>query len=196
MFTGIIDTVGVIETIEPLGEGRRLTIRAPWAGELQVGESVAIDGVCLTVVHADKSTFSVEVVRETMARTIAGEYGQGSRVHLERALALGDRLDGHLVQGHVDDTARVGSIERRGENRYISIELPASGRALVAARGSIAVNGVSLTVLDVDTSLVHLSIVPHTWEVTTFSDLEAGDRVNLEFDIVARYIERQLEMKR
>lgn len=196
MFTGIVETVGVIDAVEPLGEGRRLAVRAPWADEVRVGDSVALDGMCLTAVWAEKTTFGVEVVRESIARTTAGEYTPGRRVHLERALTLKDRLDGHLVQGHIDATARVQSIERRGENRYISIELPVSGRALVAAQGSIAVNGVSLTVLDVDASLVHLSIIPHTWDVTTFSDLNVGDRVNIEFDIVARYIQRQMEMRK
>lgn len=193
MFTGIVETIGSVAAVEPLGEGRRLAVAAPWAGDLRIGESVAVDGACLTVVEAAGGTFRVEAVRETLARTIAGGYAVGRRVHLERALAVGDRLGGHFVQGHVDDVAIVQAMERQGENRYIQLSLPAPGRPLVADRGSIAVNGVSLTVLGLTDEGVRLSIVPHTWRATTFPDLTPGDPVNVEYDLIARYVQRLLE---
>lgn len=188
MFTGIVETVGTIESVEPLGEGRRLELSASFAGELVLGESVSVDGCCLTVVEVADDGFALEAVRETLKRTIAADYVPGRRVNLERALAVGDRLGGHFVQGHVDAVGVVQSIERQEENRYIDLSFPAPDRPLVAPRGSIAVNGVSLTVLDVGESAVRLSIIPHTWSVTNFRALAVGDGVNLEYDLIARYL--------
>jgi riboflavin synthase len=178
-----------------LGEGRTLEISASWADDLETGESVAVDGTCLTVVGHSNGAFRVEAVRETIARTIISHYKPGRRVNLERSLVVGDSLGGHLVQGHVDDVGTVNSIERREENRYISLLLPESGRPLVADRGSIAVNGVSLTVLSVTDTGVRLSIVPHTWVATTFEDLTVGCPVNVEYDLVARYVQRLMEAR-
>ena len=189
MFTGIIETIGTLREAEPLGEGRRLTVTAPWAADLSVGESVAVDGVCLTVVRAGEDAFIVEAVRETVRRTTIGGWTSGRRVHLERALALGDRLGGHLVQGHVDCVGTVQAMERQGENRYIALTLP-DGRELAAPRGSIAVNGVSLTILGLVSDGVELSIVPHTWSATTFDELSPGEGVNVEYDMIARYLQQ------
>ncbi|HUP01618.1 MAG TPA: riboflavin synthase [Gemmatimonadota bacterium] len=193
MFTGIIESVGEVRAVDPFGDGRRLTIAAPWSAEAALGESIAVDGACLTVVDAGPEAFRVEAVRETVARTIVGEYAPGRRVNLERALRAGDRLGGHFVQGHVDGCATVQAIERQGENRYIEIALPASGRPLVAPQGSIAVNGVSLTVLGVTDAGVRLSIIPHTWSFTMLADLAPGNRVNVEYDLIARILSRLLE---
>ncbi|HET9332593.1 MAG TPA: riboflavin synthase [Gemmatimonadota bacterium] len=192
MFTGIIDTIGVVQAIEPLGEGRRLRLSAPWATELATGESVAVAGVCLTVTEAGADTFLVEAVRETIRRTTLGSLQVGRRIHLERALAVGDRIGGHFVQGHVDCVGTVRSMERQGENRYLSVSLP-TGRELAAPRGSIAVDGVSLTILDADPGGVRLSIVPHTWGATAFPDLTPGDGVNVEYDMIARYLKHLVE---
>lgn len=192
MFTGIIETVGTVLAAEPLGEGRRLKFQAPWRADLSKGESVAVDGVCLTVVGTSAEAFTVEAVRETVRLTTIGSWSPGRRVHLERALAVGDRLGGHIIQGHVDCVGTVQTMERQGENRYIDLALP-SGRELAAPRGSIAVNGVSLTVLDAGAESVRLSIVPHTWAVTTFPDLTQGDGVNVEYDLIARYLKRLLD---
>ncbi|HET7692232.1 MAG TPA: riboflavin synthase [Gemmatimonadota bacterium] len=192
MFTGIIDTIGTVAGADPFGEGRRLTLSAPWAGSLAVGESVAVDGVCLTVVEAGAEAFAVEAVRETMALTTIGSWAPGRRVHLERALAVGDRLGGHLVQGHVDCVGTVQAMERQGENRYIAVTLP-SGRELAAPRGSIAVNGVSLTVFRLAREGVELSIVPHTWRATAFADLAPGAGVNIEYDLIARYVKHFMQ---
>ena len=193
MFTGIIESVGEVHAVQPMDEGRRLTITAPWATEATLGESVAVDGACLTVVEVAPAGFDVEAVRETVARTIVGGYVPGDRVNLERALRLGDRLGGHFVQGHVDTRAIVQAIERQGENRYIEIALPAPGRPLAAPQGSIAINGVSLTVLEVIDAGVRLSMIPHTWSATALSDLETGDAVNVEYDLIARYLRRLLD---
>ena len=190
MFTGIIETVGRVSAVEPMGEGIRLTVAGPWREDLVLGESIAIDGVCLTVTAHGAGTFVVEAVRETLARTTLGSFEAGREVHLERALAVGDRLGGHFVQGHVDTVSRVVSMERRDENRYITISLPAAGRGLVAPQGSIAINGVSLTVLDVVTDGAALSIIPHTWDVTAFRSLMPDSEVNVEYDLVARYVQR------
>lgn len=192
VFTGIIDTIGTVAGVESLGEGRRLVLSAPWAGSLAIGESVAADGVCLTVVEAAAESFAVEAVRETVALTTIGSWASGRRVHLERALAVGDRLGGHLVQGHVDCVGTVQALERQGENRYIAVTLP-TGRELAAPRGSIAVNGVSLTVFGLVPDGVELSIVPHTWRSTAFPDLAPGDGVNIEYDLISRYVKHLLE---
>ncbi len=191
MFTGIIECVGEVLAVESLGEGRRLILVAPWAEELATGESVAVDGCCLTVVESGPGSFAVEAVRESVARTVIGSYTPGRGVHLERALVLGDRLGGHLLQGHVDTVGIVQAMERQGENRYISITLPEpESLRLVAPQGSIAVQGVSLTVLGVTDGGFRVSIVPHTWEATTFRTLAPGDGVNVEFDLIARYLAR------
>lgn len=195
MFTGIVETVGRIESVEPMDRGRRLAVAAPWAEDLAVGESVAVDGCCLTVVGTGAGTFLAEAVRETVRRTVVADYVPGTAVNLERAMAVGDRLGGHFVQGHVDRVATVQSIERQGENRYIAVDLAAPDRPLVAPRGSIAIDGVSLTVLEVDDAEIRVSIIPHTWEATNFHALTPGDRVNLEYDLVARYLKRLLEAR-
>ena len=195
MFTGIVETVGEVVAAQPLGEGRRVRIAAPWSGNLAIGESVAVDGCCLTVIGRAASTFDVEAVRETLKRTIVGGYAAGRRVNLERAARLGDRLGGHLVQGHVDRVGTVRSMERREENRYITIDLPdLEDLRLIAPRGSIAVNGISLTVLDVGQRGFSVSIIPHTLEATALRTAAVGDGVNVEYDLIARYIHRIMEL--
>ena len=195
MFTGLVEAIGTVRGTEPLGEAARLSIAAPFAAQLEIGDSVAVDGVCLTVVERGSDAFAAEAVRETLARTTLGGLEAGRRVNLERALVVGDRLGGHFVQGHVDGVAIVQAIERQGENRYIDLSLPVAGRPFVAERGSIAVNGVSLTVLALTPDGVRLSIVPHTWAVTAFPELETGDPVNVEYDLIARYLKRLTEAR-
>lgn len=194
MFTGIVEAVGIVARVEPLDKGRRMTIAVPWTEDLEVGDSLSIDGCCLTVVELDSTSCTVEAVRETLTRTIAGEYQPGTRVNLERALTLAERLDGHLVQGHVDTVGTVAGLDRRGENRYIDVSL-SGDRSLVAERGSVTVNGVSLTVLALTDDGFRVSIVPHTWSVTTYPDLAVDSPVNVEFDLVARYLARIVEAR-
>ena len=195
MFTGIVTGQGVIEGIETF-TGKDLavlTLRAPGhTDNLGQGGSLAVNGVCLTVVEAGADSFAVEAVRETVALTTIGSWAPGRRVHLERALAIGDRLGGHFVQGHVDCVGTVQTLERQGENRYIAVTLP-SGRELAPPRGSIAMNGVSLTIFRVAPDGVELSIVPHTWRATAFPDLAPGDGVNIEYDLIARYVKHVME---
>ncbi len=195
MFTGLIQAVGTIASAEPLGQGRRLAIdisglREPPA----VGASVAIDGVCLTVTTRAATVAAFDAVAETIGRTTLREKRIGDRVNLEPALRAGDPLDGHLVQGHVDATARILAIAPRAESQVWRFALPEALRPLVAAKGSVAVDGISLTVVEAATDSFTVSLIPHTLAQTTLPQKRAGDEVNLEADVLARYIRRQLTM--
>ena len=194
MFTGIVETVGrVVEAVEaPGGTRLRLASDLP-VSELEVGQSVAVDGVCLTVVARQGDCFECDVVPETLARSTLGSLVQGRRVNLERALRLGDRLDGHLVQGHVDATARVLAVDREKEEYRLQIELVPRIRSFIAAKGSVALQGVSLTVAALARASFDVALVPQTLRGTTLSALVSGDRVNVEVDLVARYLGRLLE---
>jgi riboflavin synthase len=191
MFTGLIESLGRVQRVVPGTGGTRLTI----ATELPVaamrdGESVAVDGVCLTVAprRAGKA-FEAYAIPETLSRTTLSDLRPGDEVHLERALALGDRLGGHLVQGHVDAVARVMALRRRGDDVRLTISLPAAVRRLVALKGSIAVHGVSLTVSAVDRRAFEVALIPETLARTKLGRLRPGNRLNLEADLIARYLE-------
>lgn len=190
MFTGIVAAVGKIADVTPGPGGIRLIVQA---GELAlddvaVGDSVAVNGVCLTVVALDSGAFEADVSRETLNCT-AG-FSTGARVNLEQALRLSDRLGGHLVSGHVDGVGEVSRFEPVGDNRLLAVEPPAELAKYIARKGSIAVNGVSLTVNDVNRNEFIVNLIPHTLQATGLQDLRAGDRVNLEVDMLARYVER------
>lgn len=192
MFSGIIAAVGRISRIERANGGLRLDITPGKLGlrDVDVGGSIAVDGACLTVVKRTKKSFSVDVSRETL-RCTAGLDRVGE-VNLEKALRLSDRLDGHLVLGHVDGVGKVTKVERLGENRLLRVRPPASLARYIARKGSVAVHGVSLTVNAVRGSEFEVNLIPHTLAVTTLKDLRAGDSVNLEVDPLARYAERLL----
>jgi riboflavin synthase len=209
MFTGIVEGTGtVVSMSRPRADGAaaRLEVEAPWlAGELAVGDSVAVDGCCLTVVAGGPDRFTADVVAETLRRTALGRLAAGARVNLERPLALGGRLGGHLVQGHVDGVGRVlerravgpeGSGEPQGgapEDRggeEVRVELPDDLARYVVEKGSIAVDGVSLTVAGVGQGWFAVALVPHTLATTTLGERAPGDPVNLEVDVVAKYVER------
>ncbi len=160
---------------------------------LEIGESVAHDGACLTVVGTGPGWFEVEASRETMARTTLGDMGAGARVHLERALRLGDRLGGHLVQGHVDGVGVVQRVVPQGPAKEMVVRIPGDLTRYVAAKGSLAVDGVSLTVNRVQGDLVTLTVIPHTGTVTKLGALEPGSRVNLETDVLAKYVVAALQ---
>ncbi len=195
MFTGLVSDVGVVERITPRQGGARLTLRprALPVDALAPGESVACSGVCLTVVERGGGTVTFDAVPETLSRTTVGGWRPGSAVNLERALALGDRLGGHLVQGHVDAVGEVVSRAVEGEGARLAISLPPGIAPLVAEKGSIAVDGVSLTVAAVSRDRFEVALIPETLARTTLGAAQPGTRVNLEADVLARHVARLRE---
>ncbi len=192
MFTGIVEAIGSILAVVPTERGRRLRLHCPeLAADLRVGASIAVDGACLTAVEIATEGFSVDLTGATLSRTIAGNYTEGSRVNLERALRLGDRLDGHLVQGHVDGVGEIVTVATEGDARLVDVTLPAEVAAATVLHGSIAVNGVSLTVSGLPApDRCRVVLIPHTLAVTTLSALRARQRVNLEGDLIGKYLGR------
>lgn len=200
MFTGIVEEVGRVLAVEQQGSNRDLLITARMTPELRVDQSVSHNGVCLTVVEVstapDQATawYRVTAVEETLQRSNLGALKAGDPVNLERSLRVGDRLDGHMVQGHVDDTVRCTAAEERDGSWWFSFELPAE-RHLLVAKGSICLNGVSLTIADLRTDGFSVAIIPYTYEHTTFHALRPGDRVNVEYDVLGKYVARLLEVR-
>lgn len=193
MFTGIITAVGTVARVARGADGLVLTIAAPYAG-LEPGESIAVDGACLTVESLGEGTFTVHVIATSLDRTNFGSYAEGRRVNLERALRLGDRLGGHMVQGHVDGVGAVLGTAERGDAWLVDIRVPAEIARLAIPLGSIAVDGVSLTVNARPASdVVQISLIPFTLQQTTLGDRHAGDRVHLEGDMLGKYVAALLE---
>ena len=192
MFSGIVEATGSVAGIAPAENGRRVRFRAPQILEgLRVGASISVDGACLTAIEIQPEGFSADVIGTTLSRTIAGRYAEGTRVNLERALRLGDRLDGHLVQGHVDGVGEVLEVVDQGETRLVDLTLPAEVEAVTILHGSITVNGVSLTVNALPGSgRCQVALIPHTRAVTTLGELCRGDPVNLEGDLIGKYVGR------
>ena len=188
MFTGIIIHTGVIESFERLSSGARLRLRTTDEEPFLRGESLAVNGVCLTVLPEDDGSLLTDVSDETLARTTLGALAAGARVNVERALALGDRLGGHLVQGHVDTVGALVSTESQGDFAVHRWSYPPEFTELVASKGSIAVDGVSLTVVEPDASSFGAALIPETLRRTSLGAARAGDRVNLEFDMIAKYV--------
>lgn len=190
MFTGIIRELGTITKVVRKGNGRTLTIRAPETiHRLNVGSSVSVNGVCLTVVRKRGVSFETNVMPTTLAVTGLNDATIGSKVNIEPSLRMGDELGGHELMGHVDAHARVRNVTKRGMNVLISIDLPRSIRRYVVSKGPIAVDGVSLTVKDIRTGTFDVALIPYTLENTTLGRKRAGDRVNLEADLLAKYVE-------
>ncbi|MCT1452383.1 riboflavin synthase [Corynebacterium sp. p3-SID1145] len=193
MFTGLVEEIGTVEKLERLDDAVRLTVRGPAVtADAVAGDSIAVDGVCLTVVDNDGGAFTADVMRETLDRSRLGSYGTGSRVNLERALAAGARMGGHIVQGHVDG---VGTLESRESSEHwdvLRFTLPAQLEKYVVEKGSIAINGTSLTVSAVGEGFVEVSLIPTTLHETTFGELSVGDPVNFEVDVVAKYVEKMV----
>jgi riboflavin synthase len=196
MFTGIVEATGEIASVTPAGNGARMVVHAPRLDltDLKVGDSVAVDGVCLTAVAIDGDRFAVDVSQETIDCT-AG-FRAGAAVNLEKSLRLSDRLGGHLVSGHVDGRGEVLRFEAIGESWLLEVRCPAGLEKYVARKGSVTLNGVSLTVNRVERRDFAVNLIPHTLEVTNLKDLRAGAAVNLEVDLIARYIERLLDASR
>ena len=197
MFTGIVEEVGKIRHLEARSGYQRTTIAARHMLDgVKVGDSIAIEGACHTVVQFDADTFVVESVSETLKRTTLGDCRVGSEVNLERSLKLGDRLDGHMVAGHVDGVGKVKSRTESADNVVFEFEVPNGLAPYIAEKGSVTINGVSLTVVSVTDRAFSVTVIPHTLSVTTLSDKQAGDRVNLEVDMIARYLERLVQFGR
>ncbi|MDX1439818.1 MAG: riboflavin synthase [Rubricoccaceae bacterium] len=195
MFTGIIETVGQIEGVSQLEGGCRLRITTQFASELRVDESVAVNGVCLTVVSNDDHTFETIAVEETLAKTNVGDLSKGDPANLERAMKANGRFDGHIVQGHVDATGTIKSIEQLADSWLITIAFSEEFAANLIPQGSITVDGISLTVARLTNKTFSVAIIPHTWEQTTVHTWKPGRRVNLEFDVIGKYVARILESR-
>ncbi len=194
MFTGLIEEVGIVVEIPTVDRGGQLQIAAPLVAEkIKIGDSIAVNGCCLTVAahRGDKVTF--DLLEETLERTNLGTLRHESRINLERALAADGRLGGHFVQGHVDCAARIVALEQHDADQRLEVELPSGFAHYVACKGSIAVNGISLTVAEVSQESFAVWIIPHTRARTNLSTARAGDLVNLEFDLIAKYLERMLD---
>ena len=190
MFSGIVAAVGTVRAVKPARGGVRLVVDAGKLGlkDVAAGDSIAVDGVCLTVVARKGRTFEVDVSRATLACTTG--FAGGHRVNLEKAMRLSDRLGGHLVSGHVDGVGRVARTRPAGANRVLAVAAPRALAKYIARKGSIAVNGVSLTVNEVDGAKFEVNLIPHTLAASNLGKLRTGDRVNLEVDMLARYAER------
>ncbi|WP_239186564.1 riboflavin synthase [Candidatus Nitrotoga sp. HW29] len=195
MFSGIIADVGIIECTEDRDGGLTLSIitRALGMEDVRLGDSIAVNGVCLTVVKIEGNRFSVNVSRETLNCTVG--LIKGVRVNLEKALRLADRLDGHLVSGHVDGVGEVVEFTDLQESRKLGVRVPQSLAKYIAVKGSITLNGVSLTVNQVEGNVFNVNLIPYTLEVTTLNELRAGDKVNVEIDLIARYVERIMQAR-
>lgn len=194
MFTGLVEELGRVLVAEPRPEGRRFWIGAALVMDgLRLGDSVACSGCCLTAVEVENGRFAVEAVPETLRRTTLGRWNEGTAVNLERALRFSDRLGGHLVQGHVDAEGTVTRVAPEGDGCRVTIELPRELRRFVAGKGSLAVDGVSLTVAALTDNGCEIAYIPHTLAVTTAGAYAAGTRVNLEVDLLARYLARMLD---
>ena len=192
MFTGIVEATGEVTAVDAGEEGRRLTVTAPFADELAPGDSVSVSGTCLTVEAADAGAFEVFLATETVERTGLGDLAVGDGVNLERAMPADGRFDGHLVQGHVDATTELLDVEPVGEDWTFTVALPAGLERYVVEKGSIALDGVSLTVAGLDADAFTVAVIPTTYRETTLGGREPGDRLNVEVDVRATYVERQL----
>ncbi len=188
MFTGIIECVGTVKKNVKRENYLVLSISHNFpSAELRTGESVACDGACLTLVAFDEKEFTVEVSQETIVRTITGNYQEGSRINLERGVRVGDRLDGHFVTGHIDNTGIVSGVGRIGQSLVLTINYSEENNRLVVEKGSIAINGVSLTVNETGNGRCSANLIPHTLKHTNLKDLKVNDKVNIEFDLIGKY---------
>lgn len=197
MFTGLVEALGTVGAVTRVGAGRVLVIAEPNVAEGSVvGDSVAINGACLTVVKREDDALHFEAGPETLLRTNLGELAAGDRVNLERSLRLGDKLGGHLVQGHVDGLGRIAERRREGEWEVVRFDCPSELTAQMVSKGSVAVDGVSLTLVDVKATSFNVALIPHTLARTTLGLKQSGATVNLETDILGKYVQKYVEMVR
>lgn len=191
MFTGIVENIGIVEKIEKENENVHFTLSCPFTNELKIDQSVAHNGCCLTVVSIEGDQYTVTAIQETMIKTNLGDWREGTKVNLERCMTMGGRLDGHIVQGHVDTTAKCIGIEDQDGSWKYTFEY--DGDDVTVEKGSVTVNGTSLTVVDSEDARFSVCIIPYTHEHTNFHTLKLGDRVNLEFDILGKYVSKLLQ---
>lgn len=195
MFTGLVEATGKVLTIEPRDEQVRITLQIPFGSELTDGESVAVNGCCLTVTQHDDSSASFDVLQQTLNVTSLGELTEGRLVNLERAMLAGDRFGGHFVQGHVDDTGEILDLSPHGGDYRFEVALPQSMMPLCIDKGSLAIDGISLTIAELKETSAVFWIIPHTMEMTRLHDAQIGQRVNLEADVIAKHVARLLEAR-
>jgi riboflavin synthase len=193
MFTGIIELIGKITRIETKGSNRIFTIQASLAKELKVSDSIAIDGCCLTVIDTQKDTFNVEAVSETLKMTTLAQIKTNSQVNLERARLITERFEGHIVQGHIDEKASISNIRKTQDSVAVEIELSKDGMKIVVEKGSIAIDGISLTIANIrGGTKFSVNIIPYTFNNTTLKHKRIGDWVNIEFDVIGKYVRKYI----
>ena len=193
MFTGIIEEIGIIKKIIPISGGKQITITASnILADIEIDHSISVSGVCLTVIEIDNNFFTVEAVGETLDKTTIGKLKINTAVNLERALRLSDRIGGHLIQGHVNGIGKIKDIKKRGNNWYLEINIPHELTTYLITEGSIALDGISLTIAQLENTSVGTSIIPHTYKNTTISHYIKNQEVNIEVDYIARYVENIL----
>ncbi len=196
MFTGLVEEKGKLLNKTATGEGYQLTLHAKKImDDLDIGSSVSVNGVCLTVVKKTADSFSVDTIEETLKKTNLGNLNEGDKVNLERPLKAEARLGGHFVLGHVDITGKITEISELSNSHFVTIEFPPEFKHYLVYVGSVAIDGVSMTVARLESNQFSVGVIPHTWEETIFSSKEAGDTVNLEFDVLGKYVERIMEGK-
>ncbi|MYI84421.1 MAG: riboflavin synthase [Rhodothermaceae bacterium] len=195
MFTGLIEQIGQLKSIKETPRGRALTIGAALSSELCVGQSIAINGTCQSVINQSEDDFTVVAVPETISKTTLGELPAGTPVNLERAVFANTRLDGHIVQGHVDTTCPITQVSQQGGERLYEFEIPSEYAGLVIPRGSIALDGISLTIADLRDLHISVAIIPHTFNHTNVSTWMTGMRCNVEFDVLAKFVARQMDIR-
>ena len=195
MFTGLVESVGTVVALESKGEQARLTLRLPFAAELKTGDSVAINGCCLTVADLSAGGVSFDLLAQTLRVTSLGELSVHSRVNLERAMMVGDRFGGHFVQGHVDATGRITRLETRGQDHIVGVSLPPDIHLLCVDKGSLAIDGISLTIAELTADEALFWITPHTWEQTHLHAARVGQAVNLEADMLAKHVAKLVEAR-
>lgn len=195
MFTGIIETLALIKDIRKENSNLDITLQSAIAHELKIDQSVAHNGICLTVVAVENDTYTVTAIAETILKTNIGDWRPGDLVNLERAMKLGDRLDGHIVQGHVDQVGICRSVSETGGSWLFAFEYDGAQKNITIEKGSITVNGVSLTVVDSQDTSFSVAIIPYTYRHTNFKNFAAGTKVNLEFDVIGKYVSRLQGLK-
>jgi riboflavin synthase len=195
MFTGIIESLGEVKQLEKEGGNLHISINSSITPELKIDQSVAHNGVCLTVVAIEGSTYTVTAIEETLQKSNLGELKVGDRVNLERAMVLGARLDGHMVQGHVDQTGKCTAVSEMDGSWFFTFEYDTSYNNVTIEKGSISIDGVSLTVVNSDANTFSVAIIPYTYEHTRFGTYKVGDTVNLEFDVIGKYVARLIALQ-